>query len=203
MKNVFLKSSALLLLFFFTLALTGPADGYKVGDKATNFSLKNIDGEMVSLSDYPDAKGYIVIFTCNECPYAKMYEDRINELNNKYASQGYPVIAIMPNDPNMQPGDSFENMQKRAKEKGFTFPYLIDEGQEIFPQYGAQKTPHVYLLDSDHIVKYIGAIDNNPKDPSAASEKYVENAIEALEAGSNPDPSMTKAVGCGIKKKRA
>lgn len=197
-----LKSFALFLTLFLATAMTGPDDGYKVGDTATDFSLKNVDGKMVSLADYPDAKGYIVIFTCNECPYAKMYEDRINDLNNTYAPKGYPVIAIMPNDPSVQPGDGFTQMQARAKEKGFTFPYLMDEGQTVFPKYGATKTPHVFLLDAKKVVKYIGAIDNNPKNAAAADVKYVENAIAALEGGSDPDPDYTKAVGCGIKKQK-
>ncbi|WP_235296691.1 thioredoxin family protein [Portibacter marinus] len=201
MKNFVLRFAMLLLTASVLISATIPGDGYKIGDTATDFELKNVNGEMVSLSDYPDAKGYIVIFTCNECPYAKMYEDRINDLNNKYASQGYPVIAIMPNDPNIQPGDSYENMQQRAESKGFTFPYLIDEGQEVFPQYGASKTPHVFLLNADKVVKYIGAIDNNARDAASADQKYVEDAIQALEAGNDPDPATTKAIGCGIKVK--
>jgi peroxiredoxin len=202
MKKLIVQISSLLLVLVLATAMTAPENGYEIGDIATDFSLKNVDGEMVSLSDYPDAKGYIVIFTCNECPYAKLYEDRINALNVKYESQGYPVIAIMPNDPAMQPGDGFENMQARAESKGFTFPYLIDEGQTIFPQYGASKTPHVFLLNQDRVVKYIGAVDNNPKNAASADVKYVENAIAALEAGEDPSPDYTKAVGCGIKAKR-
>src|SRR5690606_34894199 len=117
--------------------ITGNVDGYKIGDMATDFKLKNIDGKLVSLADYKDAKGYIVIFTCNHCPYAKAYEDRIVALDKKYKKLGFPVIAINPNNPGKQPEDSFENMKVRAKEKGFSFPYLIDEGQKIYPQYGA------------------------------------------------------------------
>ena len=141
--------------------------GYKIGDTATDFNLKNVDGKMVSLADYPDAKGYIVIFTCNSCPYAVMYEDRIIDLHNKYASKGYPLIAINPNDPEIKPDDSYKNMQKRAKNKGFDFPYIFDEKQEIFPVYGATKTPHVFLLDDKKVVQYIGAIDDNAQDASS------------------------------------
>src|SRR5690606_30003035 len=123
--------------------------GYKIGDEATDFKLENIDGNQVSLADYPDAKGFIVIFTCNHCPYAVAYEDRIIALDEKYKPLGYPVIAINPNDPEVQPEDSMEEMRKRAAEKGFTFPYLLDLGQEIYPQYGATKTPHVFLLNKE------------------------------------------------------
>jgi len=175
--------------------------GYHVGDTAADFKLKNVDGKMVSLSDYEDAKGYIVTFTCNHCPYAVMYEDRLIALHNEYAPKGYPVVAINPNDPEVKPGDSYEAMQVRSKEKGFPFVYLIDEGQKVYPQYGATKTPHVYLLDAERTVKYIGAIDDSPKDEGEVEEKYLENAIQALEAGNDPDPSSTKAIGCSIKTK--
>ena len=176
--------------------------GYKVGDIATDFRLKNIDGKMVSLADYPDAKGYIVIFTCNSCPYAVMYEDRINELHNNFAPKGYPVIAINPNDADIKPADSYKNMQKRAKEKRFVFPYVYDDKQELFPVYGATKTPHVFLLNNKKVVEYIGAIDDNAQDASAVSQKYVENAIASLERGEKPNPATTRAVGCSIKYKK-
>jgi peroxiredoxin len=177
-------------------------EGYKIGDIATDFKLKNIDGKMVSLADYPNAKGYIVIFTCNSCPYAVMYEDRIIDLHNNFASKGYPVIAINPNDVDIKPTDSFDNMQKRAKEKGFDFPYLYDEKQDIFPVYGATKTPHVFLLNNKKVVEYIGAIDDNAQDASAVTQKYLENAIAALEKEEKPNPSTTRAVGCSIKFKK-
>ncbi len=176
--------------------------GYKVGDTATDFKLKNIDGKMVSMADYPDAKGFIVIFTCNSCPYAVMYEDRIIELHNNFAPKGYPVIAINPNDADIKPDDSFKSMQKRAKDKGFDFPYVYDEKQEIFPVYGATKTPHVFLLNNNKVVEYIGAIDDNAQDASSVSQKYVEDAIAALEKGEKPDPSSTRAIGCSIKYKK-
>src|SRR5690554_656176 len=178
--------------------------GYKIGDVATDFSLLNIDGQHVSLSDYADAKGFIVIFSCNHCPYVVAYEDRIVALDKKYKQLGYPVIAINPNDPIKQPEDSFENMQLRAKEKGFTFPYLLDEGQEIYPQYGAAKTPHVFILqktDEGNIVQYIGTIDDNYDDAAAVTEKYVENAVDALLAGNEVAVKETKAIGCTIKVK--
>ena len=176
--------------------------GYKVGDVATDFSLKNVDETNVSLKDMKDAKGYIVIFTCNHCPYAQAYEERIIALDKKYKDQGYPVVAINPNDPVKVEDDSFEKMQERAEEKGFTFPYLLDEGQEIYPQYGATKTPHVFVLektDDGNVVKYIGAIDDNYEDASAVTKKYVEDAVDALLAGEEVQVTETKAIGCSIK----
>ncbi|MEO1259779.1 MAG: thioredoxin family protein [Bacteroidota bacterium] len=181
--------------------------GVKVGDIAPDFNLKNIDGEMVSLASIKNAdgtapKGYIVTFTCNTCPYAVMYEDRLVELHNKYAPQGYPVVAIMPNDIEVKPGDSPAAMKKRAEDKGFSFAYLYDEGQKVYPQYGATKTPHIFLLDDTRKVRYIGAIDNNPQDASMVSKHYLEDAIAAVDAGNEPDPDFTKAVGCSIKVKK-
>jgi peroxiredoxin len=189
------------LLMFVLMSFTNPT-GYKVGEKATDFKLKSVDNKMYSMADYKDAKGFIVVFTCNHCPFAVKYEDRIIDLAKKYKSKGYILLAINPNDPASQPDDSFELMQKRAKEKKFTFPYLFDEGQKIYPQYGATKTPHVFLLDKNLVVKYIGAIDDNVEDASQVKEKYLENAIASLEKGEEPSPNTTKAIGCSIKVKK-
>jgi len=176
-------------------------EGYKVGDIATDFNLKNIDGKMVSMADYKEAKGFIIIFTCNTCPYSVANEDRIIALNEKYKST-YPVIAINPNNPAAQPGDSFELMKVRAKEKGFTFPYVFDEGQKVYPQYGATKTPHVYILHKEKEglrVKFIGAIDDSSRNAKAVKTKYVENAIDALLEGKPVEVTTSKAIGCSIK----
>lgn len=175
---------------------------YLVGEKAADFKLKNVDGKWVSMADYKDAKGFIIVFTCNHCPYAKAYEERIIALDRKYAPLGFPVIAINPNDPTAYPDDSYENMQKRAKEKGYTFPYLFDEEQSVYPLFGATKTPHVFVLakaDDAYTVEYIGAIDDNYEDASKVSVKYVGNAVDALLAGNKPEVTTTKAIGCSIK----
>ena len=176
--------------------------GYKIGDTATDFELKNVDEQIISMAAIKDAKGYIVVFTSNVCPFAVLYQDRLIELHNKMAPKGYPVVAINSNDPSMQEGDSFENMKIRAEEKGFPFVYLQDEGQQIYPQYGATKTPHVFLLDKELTVQYIGAIDDNSQSPEEVKNKYVEDAIAALENGELPNPNTTKAIGCPIKAKR-
>lgn len=199
-----MKLNALLFLVLLAFGLQAQ-DGYKVGDEAADFKLKNVDGEMVSLSDYEDAKGYVVIFTCNHCPYAIAYEDRIIELDKKYKKLGYPVIAINPNDETIVPGDSYEGMVKRAEEKSFTFPYLRDKTQEVANTYGAQRTPHVYVLnkeDGNLMVRYIGTIDDNYKDASAVTKTYLADAIDALADGGNPDPEFTKAIGCSVKRKK-
>jgi len=190
-----------LIMFSFSLILAG---GYSVGDKATDFKLENIDGKYVSLSDYPDAKGFVVVFTCNGCPYAKAYQDRIIELDKEYKAKGYPVIAINPNDVSLKSDDDLAAMKTRAEEKGYTFPYLKDANYEIFKEYGATRTPHIYVLNKegdDLVVAYIGAIDDNYQDASAVKEPYLANAINALLSESVPEPSFTKAIGCTIKQK--
>lgn len=187
-----------LLVIAGSLLLTG----VKVGDKAPDFSLKNVDGKVVSLSDYRSQKGAIVIFTCNHCPYAKLYEDRIIALHQEYAPKGFPVIAINPNAPEIVPEDSYENMQKRAKEKGYPFPYLFDETQAVARAYGATKTPHVFLLKNEgeaFTVAYIGAIDDSPNDPKKVQKRYLADAIDALLTGSPVPLTETKAIGCSVK----
>ena len=192
-----------LLIFFAAVLTTDSVDnGYDIGDIATDFNLENIDGKFVSLSDFNDAKGFIIVFTCNTCPYAVLYEDRIEALNKKYASQGYPLIAIMPNNVQTKPGDSMKSMKQRAIDKGFTFPYLMDAGQKIYPQYGATKTPHVYILESTTrgpVVRYIGGIDDNYKDATLVKTNYVEDAIEALKKGNIIKQTTTRSIGCSIK----
>ncbi len=194
---------SLLFSVFTLLILSGSVNSqaYQIGQAAEDFSLKNVDGKMVSLSDYKNANGYIVVFTCNHCPFAQMYEKRIIELHKKYSKKGYPVIAINPNDPEVVPEDNFESMQKLSNKKKYPFAYLFDEGQKVYPKFGATRTPHVFILDKNKVVKYIGAIDDNAKDEAAVQIRYVEDAISALESGKDPNPNTTKAVGCSIKKK--
>ncbi len=190
------------LLFLSTPTDLETGDGYKIGDVATDFFLPNVDGEMVSLADFEDAKGFIVIFTCNTCPYSVAYEDRIIALDKAYKSKGYPVIAINPNDPAAIEGDELADMKVRATEKVFSFPYLQDVGQEVYPQYGATKTPHVFVLQKagdDNVVRYIGAIDDSSRNPKKVKKRYVEQAVDALLAGKSPSTTTTKAIGCSIK----
>ncbi|MCC7466766.1 MAG: thioredoxin family protein [Saprospiraceae bacterium] len=191
--------SALIACLLFAISSSTPK-GYAVGDVAEDFTLKSVTGEYVSLSDYKDAKGVIVVFTCNHCPFAQLYEQRIIDLHKKYAPQGYPVVAINPNSPLVVPEDGFDKMQERANSRHYPFPYLFDEHQTVFPKFGATRTPHVFLLDETRAVRYIGSIDNNAEAPGPTTQRYVENAIEALMRGESPSPASTKSVGCTIKK---
>jgi peroxiredoxin len=194
MKTIFL--TAVLALLW---AGAPVSNGYEVGDTASDFKLKNVDGKTVSLADFKNAKGFIVVFDCNTCPYSKAYSERIIALNKKYASLGFPVIAINPNDPTQSEGDSFDEMIKLAKKKGYDFPYLVDESQAVAKSFGATNTPHAFVLTKELKVAYIGAIDDNARKPEAATKKYVEEAVDALLAGKSVTTTKVKAIGCGIK----
>ncbi|WP_426492145.1 thioredoxin family protein [Hymenobacter sp. 102] len=208
MKKLLSLLAACLVLALSSFIMLGSAaeTSYKVGDKAADFRLKNVDGKLMSLADNKAAKGYIVVFTCNTCPYAKAYEQRIIDLHTKYAPQGYPVVAINPNDAATVPGDSFAEMQKRAKAKKYAFPYLQDETQQVARQFGATRTPHLYVLTrqgNSFVVSYIGAIDDNSEDAKLVKTKYLENAMTELVAGKPATVSTTQAIGCTIKWKKS
>lgn len=183
---------------------TANENPYEVGDVVSDFSLKNVDGKMVSMASFKDAKGFIVVFTCNTCPYSQMYEQRIIDAHAKYGPKGWPVIAINPNDPAAQPGDSFEKMQALAKAKNYQFPYLFDEGQKEYPKWGAARTPHVFIVQKSaagNTLEYIGAIDDNARNAESVTVNYLDATIAALEAGKKPATTFTKAIGCSIKTK--
>lgn len=183
-------------LFVFALTIVSQAQ-VTLGDMAPAFKLRNVDNQHVALSDYKQEEGVILVFTCNHCPYAKFYEERIKDLNKNYASKNFPVVAINPNDSVQYKEDGFSYMV----EKKYDFPYLLDN-EGIHKAYGATKTPHVFLLakaDAGFKVVYIGAIDDSPQDASAVQVKYLENAIAAVKEGKTPSPALTKAIGCSIK----
>ncbi len=206
LKNLsLLFSSAILILTLSSFRIISPP-GYQVGDKATDFNLKNTDGKMYSLSANADLKGAIIVFTCNHCPFSKAYEDRIIDLHKQYASKGYPVIAINSNDKSVEPEDSYEEMVKRAKSHKYPFPYLYDESQEVASAFGAARTPHVFIVQkskNDFVIKYIGAIDDNANEPASATKHYVNDAVNSLIAGKEVEVKSTKAIGCTIKWKKS
>lgn len=200
-----LKVYSFLLISIVAFTAGSKLNNYEVGDVVSDFKLKNVDGKMVSLSDYESSKGVIVIFDCNTCPYSKAYNQRIVALNTKYAPLGFPVISINPNNPDASPGDSYERMISLAKEKHYTFPYLYDPNQQATKAFGASNTPHAFVLKNEEDafkVAYMGAIDNNVRDASAADKKYIEETVDALLAGKPVTTPKTKAIGCGIKWKK-
>lgn len=200
-----MKKLTLLCIAFFLISFAKAQSGYQVGDMASNFILKNVDGAMFGLNSFKNAKGYIVVFTCNTCPVSKAYEDRIEALNKQYATKGFPVVAINTNDPVTSPGDSFEKMQERAAAKKFSFPYLEDPDHIYTKAFGAQRTPHVFVLEKTNKgdqVAYIGAIDNDQEEKNDQRSNYVQNAVNQILMNQKPDVSFTKAVGCSIKWKK-
>ena len=189
-----------LLSLAILIAAAPVKNGFDVGDTVTDFRLKNVDGRMISLATYNDAKGYIVIFDSNTCPYSKAYNERIGALHEKYSSKGFPLIVINSNDG---AGDSFDDMVKMAKKKNYKFPYLFDKTQEVAFAYGATNTPHVFVLTKELKVAYIGTIDDNARHADSVSKRFVEDAVNALLAGKPVPITKTKAIGCGIKWKDA
>lgn len=193
-------------LYFKQKAAQASVAGYEIGATVADFKLKNVDGNTVALSDYKDKKGVIVFFTCNHCPFAKAYEDRIIALDKKYTPQGYALLAINSSDATAFEDDSFENMRARAKEKNYGFPYLHDETQAIAKTFGAIRTPHAFILRNDNgkfSVQYIGTIDDNAQDPTGVTKRYMEDALNNLLMGKPVVNSTTKAIGCAIKWKDA
>ena len=199
-KQLFLSLAGLMMA-----ALASGQSQYRAGDIASDFSLKNIEGKMISMSQYNDADGFIIAFWCNTCPVVKKYDQRLQELHAKYNPEGYPVIAINSNDPAVSPGDSWKKMQETAAVKNYAFEYLFDETQETARKYGATNTPHIYILawkDGKLVVEYVGAIDNNADDPAAADKKYAEEALNSLIRGEEVAVVGTRAIGCTIKWKK-
>ena len=173
------------------------------GSAAPDIKLKNIDNKELSFKDFPDAKGFIIVFTCNTCPVSMAYEQRIIALSKKLTPLGYPVIAINPNDPVISTGDSFVKMQQRAKSRNYPFPYLFDPGQTVTNLYGATKTPHLFLAQKTKggvIVQYTGAIDDDQEEANPDRNKFVEEAVKALNSNKKPAVTATKAIGCTVKR---
>ncbi len=167
-----------------------------------DFSLQNIDGRYLSLKDFPDSKGFIIVFTCNHCPFAKLYPERINKLNDKYAPLHVPLIAINSIDSLEFEEETLSNMKQKALENKFTFPYLQDPTQEVAKAFGADKTPHAFVIwkeNNQWIIKYNGAIDDNGAEPERVTHAFVADAVDALLDGHQVKDPETKSIGCAIK----
>lgn len=170
-----------------------------IGSQAPDFNLKNIDGKYYSLESLKENKVLLVIFSCNHCPYVQAYEQRIINLQTDYKSKGLQVVAINSNDDVNYPEDSFEDMVKRGKSKGFNFLYLRDDTQEVAKAYGATHTPELFLFDNERKLVYIGKIDDNWMEPSKVVTHYLKNAIEEVLKGEPVSVPETFAIGCTIK----
>jgi peroxiredoxin len=173
----------------------------KQDDIVQPFLLKSVSGEFVGMSTYPEAKGMIVVFTCNHCPFAKLYPERMNELHRKYAAKGIPLLAISSTDTVLFEEDGFMEMQKVAQQQGFVFPYLFDAEQTVVQDFGAQKTPHAFVLarsEERWKIVYSGSIDDNGADPSAVKHKYVEDAVKSVLKHKKVKVAHTSSIGCFI-----
>lgn len=170
-----------------------------IGDRLVPFSLPGVDDKTHASSDFAEANALAVIFSCNHCPYVRAWEDRMVQIQADYADRGVQFVAINSNDPAKYESDSFPEMKVRAQEKEFNFPYLHDETQEIAHNYGAERTPEVFLFNKSGVLKYHGAIDDNYDDPNAVEVQYLRDALDAVLAGNEPPVAKTAPVGCTIK----
>ncbi|MFZ5829909.1 MAG: redoxin domain-containing protein [Planctomycetota bacterium] len=179
-----------------------------IGEKAPDFELPGVDGKSYRLGDFSDAKVLVLIFTCNHCPTAQMYEERMKQLVSDYKDKGVAVVAISSNDPLAvrldelgftELNDSFDEMKIRAEAQQFNFPYLYDgDKQEVARAYGPAATPHVFIFDQDRKLRFAGRIDDSPR-PERVKVHDTRNAIDALLAGKSVPVEITKVFGCSIK----
>ena len=208
MKKFVASLISFYLIILPVIALPDDPTTLAIGSHAPEFSLPATDGKTYSLKDFSEAKILVIVFTCNHCPTAQAYEDRLKQLTRDYAAKGVAVVAISPNDPlsvrldelgYTDLGDTFEEMKIRAKDKQFNFPYLYDgETSATSKLYGPQATPHVFVFDEQRLLRYTGRIDDGEK-PGSAKIFDTRNAIEALLLGKSVAVEKTKTFGCSIK----
>ena len=177
----------------------GIAIGTKVPAAVAKTKMKNVDGKMLSITDVTGKAGTLVIFTCNHCPFAKAWEQRIVELANSYSGKGVGVMLVNANDPTTHAEDGFEEMQARAKSRGMKVPYVVDDTSGVARAFGASVTPEVFLFDKTGKLAYHGAVDDNRNDPDKVKARYLKDALDAVIAGKAPAMPETKGLGCGIK----
>lgn len=196
MKKLFFCSTIVSIVCLLTMSFS-----FNTNETVTDFHLKNVDRNFVSLKDFPGAKGFIIVFTCNHCPFAKLYPERLNELNSKYKNLGVPLIAICSTDTITYAEDSFLKMIEKAKNEKFNFPYLCDGEQAVAKNFGAQKTPHAFIIwkeKGEWVIKYDGAIDDNGAEPDKVQQHYVADAVDELLNGKKVSVPETKSIGCQI-----
>jgi peroxiredoxin len=189
-----------LLALAVSLTVATSAFGLNIGDKApsTSVKMKNVDGREISIADVAGKEGTLVIFSCNHCPFVKAWQGRIASIGNAAKGKGVGVIVINPNDPAAYAEDSFDEMQKRAQQLGFTFPYVVDATSDVARAFGATRTPEAFLFGKDGKLVYHGAIDDS-KEADQVAKRFLQDAINELTAGKNIPVKETKFVGCGIK----
>ena len=185
-----------------TLAISSAALALELGEKIPesiqNLSLKNAQGADQTIKGLSGSKGKLLVITCNTCPYARAWEERLVAIGNEYQGKGIAVVAINSNDPNRE-GEAFGNMQNRVKAKNYQFPYLADSSSAVARALNATKTPEVFLFDAQDKLIYHGAIDDNSDNAKKVKKHYLREALDALLAGKTLTANKVDAVGCGIK----
>jgi peroxiredoxin len=175
--------------------------GLAIGDAApmTDVKMKNVDGRELTIGGVKGAKGTLVVFSCNHCPWAKAWEGRIVELGNAYPKRGIGVIVINSNDPTAYEEDAYPAMQQRARQRGMKYPYVVDATSGVARAYGATRTPEAFLFDAKGRLVYHGTVDDNAHEPDKVAHRYLRDALEAVVAGQELTVKETKALGCSIK----
>ncbi len=192
-KSVWFLGLAFLVCWTSLVNAAEKSEALQVGDKAPDFKAETVNGKAITLGDTKGAKAVVICFTCNNCPVAQAYQDRFIEFNKKYADRGVKFVAIDVNK-----GETLAAMKQRAEAKDYNFPYAYDESRESARQYGARVTPHLFVLDGNDVVQYIGAFDDN-MNAKQVKKHYVDDAVTAVLDGKKPKTTETRAVGCGIK----
>lgn len=175
-----------------TLALNGMLPGVDI-------PLKDTTGQQLTLDTLAKSKGLLVVFTCNHCPWAKAWEERVAAIGRQAQQQGLGVVAVNSNDPSKYPDDNFDGMKKRAAKLELAFPYVMDKGSKLARAFGAERTPEAFLFNAERRLVYHGTIDDNAEEPQKVTSHYLRDAVESLLNGADIEPAETKSVGCGIK----
>ena len=171
-----------------------------IGTACPDFRLPGTDGRDHSPDDLFDgAKAVIIAFTCNHCPYVINSEDRLLALDADYAPKGVQLACINSNETEGHPTDDFEHMVERAEERGFKFPYLRDDSQDVARAFGALRTPHFYVFGADRKLAYTGRMDDSPRDPAKQTTNELRDALDAILAGDTPAVPVTNPIGCNVK----
>jgi len=175
--------------------------GIAIGDEApmATTKMKNVDGKQLSIADVKKAKGTLVVFSCNACPWAKAWETRIVALGNASTKRGIGVIVINSNDPTVNDQDGYDVMKERAKQRKMQFAYVVDATSDVARAFGATRTPEAYLFGADGKLVYHGTIDDSPKDAAAVKDAYLKDAVNAVSTGKTVTTAETKSMGCSIK----
>jgi peroxiredoxin len=173
-------------------------DGFGIGESAPGFELPDTEGSVHSLADAEGAPATVVLWTCNHCPYALAWHDRLVRAARDYQPRGVRFYAVNSNDAQRYPRDSYEAMRERVSREEWPFPYLHDSNQEVARAWGARVTPHLFVLDAGHRLRYAGAPDPDHQDPSHDAA-WLRDALDAVLGGEQPSRPETEPVGCTVK----